>query len=84
MPAYSVSCRGDLPRGAIAQLEEAGLYQAAERELGFTESDRIRRHFLIVEAGSPEDAILIARGALAVAGATASDFQVGHDPADAD
>jgi hypothetical protein len=76
MATYSVSCRGDFPGGAITQLEEAGVYRFAERDAGIAGSEGLIRHYLTIEAGSPEDAILVARGALAVAGAEASDYQV--------
>ncbi|MBS1880599.1 MAG: hypothetical protein JST31_13890 [Actinobacteria bacterium] len=76
MPTYSVSCRGDLSGGAITHLTEAGLYQFAERDLGIAGSEGLVRHYLTVEASRPEDAILVARGAIAVAGGEATDFQV--------
>jgi hypothetical protein len=75
MPTYTVSCRGNLSGGAIVQLEQKGMYREAVREPAFSQSEGLMRHFLEVEASSPEDAILVARGALAVAGAKASDFQ---------
>ena len=80
MATYTVSCLGDLSGGAIAQLEEKGLYRFAEHEAGFAQSGTLTRHYLEVEAGSPEDAVLVARGALAVAGAEASDYQVEEGP----
>jgi len=80
MPTYSVSCRGDLSGGAITQLEDAGLYQFAERDLGIAGTEGLIRHYLTVEAGSPEDALLVARGALAVAGAEGTDYQVEDAP----
>jgi len=76
MPTYSVSCRGDLSGGAITHLETAGVYRFAEREPGIAGSEGLIRHYLEIEAGSPEDALLVARGALAVAGGEGSDFQV--------
>lgn len=76
MPTYSVSCRGELSGGAITHLREAGLYEATEPEGATAAPASPPRHYLVVEAGSPEDAILVARGALAVAGAEASDFDV--------
>lgn len=76
MATYSVSCRGDLPGGAIAKLEESGVYRFAERDPGIAGSEGLIRHYLTIEASSPEDAILVARGALAVAGGEASDYQV--------
>ncbi len=80
MPTYLVTCRGELSRGVVAQLDELGHYRYAEREVGFMEGEGVRRHHLEVEAGRPEDAIMIARGAVAVAGGTASDYQVEDDP----
>lgn len=81
MPTYTVSCLGDLTGGVITQLEEKGLYRFAEHESGFARSGALTRHYLEVEAGNPEDAVLVARGALAVAGAEASDYQVDEGPA---
>jgi hypothetical protein len=34
----------------------------------------MQRHFLKIEAGSPEDAILVAKGAMGVAGGEARDY----------
>jgi hypothetical protein len=79
MATYSVSCRGELSGGAITKLREASLYHSSEREEGIAGSEGLIRHYLMIEAGSPEDAILVARGALAVAGAEARDFYVGED-----
>jgi hypothetical protein len=73
MAAFTVTCRGDLGRGVVTQLTNGGFYLHEEPELGF-EGDGMRRHFLKVEAGSPEDAILVAKGAMAVAGGTARDY----------
>lgn len=81
MATYTVSCLGDLSGGAITQLEEKGMYRFAEHEAGFAQSGTLTRHYLEVEAGSPGDAVLVARGALAVAGAEASDYQVEEGPA---
>ncbi|HEY2717915.1 MAG TPA: hypothetical protein VGI73_17015 [Solirubrobacterales bacterium] len=80
MPSYSVSCRGELSGGAITHLRQAGMYQHAERDAGIAGSEGLIRHFLAIEAGSPEDAVLVARGALAVAGGEATDFQVEAAP----
>jgi hypothetical protein len=80
MATYLVSCRGDLSGGAITHLREGGLYQFAERDPGIAGSEGLIRHYLTIEAGSPEDAILVARGALAVAGGEGSDFQVEEAP----
>jgi hypothetical protein len=74
MATYTVTCRGKLGRGVITQLTNAGFYSHDEPELGF-EGDGVGRHFLQIEAGSPEDAILVAKGAMAVAGGTARDYQ---------
>jgi hypothetical protein len=73
MPIYTVTCRGDLPRGVVTQLSNAGFYLHEEPELGF-EGDGMKRHFLKVDAGGPDDAILVAKGALAVAGGEARDY----------
>jgi len=80
MPTYSVSCRGDLSGGAITHLEAGGVYRFAEREPGLAGSEGLIRHYLEIEAGSPEDAVLVARGALAVAGGEGTDFQVEEAP----
>jgi hypothetical protein len=74
MATYTVTCRGKLGRGVITQLTNGGVYSHEEPELGF-EGDGMKRHFLQIEAGSPEDAILVAKGAMAVAGGTARDYQ---------
>lgn len=73
MATYTVTCRGKLARGVITQLSNAGVYLHEEPEPGF-EGGGMERHFLRIEAGSAEDAILVARGAMAVAGGTASDY----------
>jgi hypothetical protein len=74
MALYTVTCRGKLGRGVITQLTNAGVYSHEEPELGF-EGDGMKRHFLAIEAGSPDDAILVAKGQMAVAGGTARDYQ---------
>jgi hypothetical protein len=74
MPIYTVTCRGDLRRGVITQLTNAGVYLHEEPELGF-EGDGMKRHFLQIEASSADDAILVAKGAMAVAGGDARDYQ---------
>ena len=81
MSTFSVSFRGDLSGGAITHLTAGGLYRVAEREPGIAGGEGLVRHFLTIEAGSPEDALLVARGALAVAGGEGSDFQVEEAPA---
>lgn len=74
MPTYTVTCRGKLGRGVITQLTNAGFYLHEEPELGF-EGDGMKRHSMRIEAGSAEDAILVAKGAMAVAGGEARDYQ---------
>jgi hypothetical protein len=74
MATYTVTCRGKLGRGVITQLTNGGFYLHEEPELGF-EGDGMKRHFLKVEAGSADDAILVAKGAMAVAGGNARDYQ---------
>jgi hypothetical protein len=74
MATYTVTCRGKLGRGVITQLTNGGFYLHDEPEPGF-EGDGIARHFLKVEAGSADDAVLVARGAMAVAGGAARDYQ---------
>ncbi len=73
MAIYTVTCRGKLGRGVITQLTNAGVYLSDEPELGF-EGDGMKRHFLQIEAGSPDTAILVAKGAMAVAGGNARDY----------
>jgi hypothetical protein len=73
MGIFTVTCRGDLPRGVVTQLTNAGVYLHDEPELGH-EGDGMKRHLLQIEAGSAEDAILVARGAMAVAGGQARDY----------
>lgn len=73
MPIYTVTCRGKLSRGVVTQLSNAGVYLHDEPEPGF-EGDGMQRHFLKIEAGSPDDAILVAKGAMAVAGGEALDY----------
>jgi hypothetical protein len=76
MPTYLVTCRGELSGGAITHLEDRGFYRFAERESGIAGGEGLIRHHLAIEAGSPDDAVLVARGALAVAGGEGPDFQV--------
>lgn len=73
MAIYTVTCRGKLPRGVVTQLGNAGVYLHEEPEPGF-EGDGAKRHLLKIEAGSAEDAILVAKGAMAVAGGEARDY----------
>lgn len=84
MALFTVTCRGKLSRGVVTQLTNAGVYLHEEPEPGF-QGDGVQRHLLKIEASSAEDAILVARGALAVAGGTARDYQAieGAEP-DAD
>ena len=74
MATFTVTCRGRLARGVITQLTDRGFYLHEEPEPGF-ESDGMKRHLLKIEAGSPDDAILVAKGAMAVAGGEARDYQ---------
>jgi hypothetical protein len=74
MAIYTVTCRGKLGRGVVTQLSNAGVYLHDEPELGF-EGEGLMRHFLRIEAGSADDAILVAKGAMAVAGGDARDYQ---------
>ena len=73
MPIYTVTCRGKLTRGVITQLSNAGVYLHEEPELGY-EGDGMQRHLLKIEASSADDAILVARGQMAVAGGEARDY----------
>jgi hypothetical protein len=58
----------------ITQLSDRGFYLHEEPEPGF-EGGGMARHLLKIEAGSADDAVLVARGALAVAGGDAHDYQ---------
>ena len=73
MPIYTVTCRGNLTRGVITQLNNAGVYLHEEPELGY-EGDGMQRHLLKIEASSADDAILVAKGQMAVAGGEARDY----------
>jgi hypothetical protein len=73
MPIYTVTCRGKLARGVITQLTNAGVYLHEEPELGY-EGDGMQRHLLKIEASSADDAILVAKGRMAVAGGEARDY----------
>jgi hypothetical protein len=73
MPIYTVTCRGKLTRGVITQLTNAGVYLHEEPELGY-EGNGMQRHLLKIEASSADDAILVARGQMAVAGGDARDY----------
>jgi hypothetical protein len=79
MASYWISCRGELSGGAIAHLRYAGIYRCASEDRGFAPQEPVR-HYLSIEARDPEDALLIARGALAVAGAGAHDLRAGDSP----
>ena len=73
MATYTVTCRGKLTRGVVTQLTNAGVYLHEEPELGY-EGDGMQRHLLKIEASSADDAILVARGQMAVAGGEARDY----------
>jgi hypothetical protein len=73
MPIYTVSCRGKLTRAVITQLSNAGVYLHEEPELGY-EGDGMQRHLLKIEASSADDAILVAKARMAVAGGEARDY----------
>jgi hypothetical protein len=73
MPIYTVTCRGKLTRGVVTQLSNAGVYLQEEAELGY-EGDGMQRHLLKIEASSADDAILVAKGRMAVAGGAARDY----------
>ena len=66
---YSVTCRADLAAGMIVRLREIGLYHAAVADA----TDP--RHEFHAEAGSPDDAILRVRGAIAVVGGEGFDYR---------
>jgi hypothetical protein len=66
---YSVICRADLSAGMIVRLREMGLYRVAVAD------SREPRHEFHAEAGSPDDAILRVRGAIAVVGGEGFDYR---------
>jgi hypothetical protein len=66
---YSVTCTGEFSGGVIVKLREMGVYRVTVASGGPS------RHELQVQAGSAEDAILRARGAVAVAGGEGFDYQ---------
>jgi hypothetical protein len=66
---YSVTCTGEFSGGVIVKLRDLGMYRVAVAGEGRP------RHELQVEAGSPDDAILRARGAVAVAGGQGFDYR---------
>jgi hypothetical protein len=70
---YRVTCQGELSGGAIVKLREMGMYRVEVSPGRF--DDGGARHELHVEAGSPEDAILRAKGAVAVAGGSGRNYK---------
>jgi hypothetical protein len=82
MPSSWVSCPGDLPGGAIAHLREAGIYRSAAADDRGAGPPGSVRHYLLIEARDPRDALLIASAALAVAGAETDGLFVGDPPPD--
>jgi hypothetical protein len=74
MALFTVTCRGKVGRGVITHLTNNGVYSHEEPEPGF-EREGTMRYVLVIEAGSADDAILVAKGQMAVAGGTASDYQ---------
>lgn len=79
---YWVTCRAVLSGGTIAHLRDAGIYRSSTAADAGTRSAGGPRHYLSVEARDADDALLIARGALAVAGAEVSEIEVGNPPPD--
>ena len=73
MATFTVTCRGKLSRGVITQLSDRGFFSHEEPEPGF-EGDGTKRYVLVIEAGSADDAILVAKGQVAVAGGEARDY----------
>lgn len=71
--AYTVTCQGEFSGGTIVKLKEMGLYRVRVAPGRFDEGET--RHELLVEAGSAEDAILRAKGAVAVAGGSARNYE---------
>lgn len=80
MARYWVSCRAALSGGAITHLRDAGIYRSAEPVEVTVGSAGGTRHYLSVEARDPEDALMIARGALAIAGAVVDDLNLSDPP----
>lgn len=75
--AYTVTCQGELSGGTIVKLKEMGLYRVRVAPGRFDEGET--RHELRVEAGSAEDAILRAKGAVAVAGGSARNYKASEE-----
>ena len=74
MALFTVTCRGKVGRGVITNLTNNGVFSHEEPEPGF-QGDGTARYVLVIEAGSADDAILVAKGQMAVAGGSASDYQ---------
>lgn len=70
---YTVTCQGEFSGGAIVKLKEMGMYRVRVASGRYDEGET--SHELQVEAGSAEDAILRAKGAVAVAGGRGRNFQ---------
>lgn len=70
---YRVTCQGEFSGGAIVKLKEMGMYRVEVSPGRFDDGEA--RHELLVEAGSPEDAILRAKGAVAVAGGSGRSYK---------
>jgi len=77
--AYTVTFQAELSGGAIVKLKEMGLYRVRVEPGRFDEGEA--RHELLVEAGSAEDAILRAKGAVAVAGGSARNYKATDESA---
>jgi hypothetical protein len=70
---YTVTCLGEFSGGVIVKLKELGMYRVQVESGRYDEGET--RHQLQIEAGSAEDAILQAKGAVAVAGGRGRNYE---------
>jgi hypothetical protein len=70
---YTVTCQGEFSGGVIVKLKEMGMYRVRVASGRYDEGET--SHELQVEAGSAEDAILRAKGAVAVAGGKGRNYE---------
>ena len=74
MTEYRLSCRARLSPVAIERLDQAGIYRSRGAAPFWARPER-RTHDLVVTASSEEQALRIAREAVASAGGDASDIE---------
>ena len=78
MTEYRLSCRAQLSLVAIERLDQVGIYRTRGAAPFWARPER-RTHDLVVRASSEEQALRIAREAVASAGGDASDIEC-HGP----